>query len=128
MVTFNICTWNCTGLMSSAFYLSKMLQKENIDICGVSEHWLSAHNIGFLDSVDPSYNNMGKIENGYLKQHNSRGGVALLWKRDLNDRISYLDIDYENIIGIQMQMSQNDFIYIIEVYSPCSKYPLVKYK
>ena len=33
-------TWNSSGIMSSASYLSSALQRFDIDICGISEHWL----------------------------------------------------------------------------------------
>ena len=34
-----VITWNVTGLMSSASYLSDILTEGNIDVCGLSEHW-----------------------------------------------------------------------------------------
>ena len=33
-------TWNATGIMSSSSCLSDCLSFKNIDICGLSEHWL----------------------------------------------------------------------------------------
>ena len=38
MSILNICSWNATGLMSSAYYLSNLLDHESVDICGISEH------------------------------------------------------------------------------------------
>lgn len=44
----NICTWNATGIMSSATYLSNSLKYRNVDICGISEHWLYEKDLHFL--------------------------------------------------------------------------------
>ena len=49
-------TWNASGIMSSASYLSNTLKQFDIDICGVSEHWLYQKDFHFLDSVHKSYN------------------------------------------------------------------------
>ena len=38
MPNLQICTWNAPGLMSSAYYLSNVLENESIYICGISEH------------------------------------------------------------------------------------------
>ena len=48
MFNIQLCTWNATGLMSSAYYLSCLLNNETVDIVGLSEHWLRDENISFL--------------------------------------------------------------------------------
>ena len=51
----NILTWNITGIMSSAAYLSEILPGGNIDICGISEHWLLPSNVHFMDTILRDY-------------------------------------------------------------------------
>ena len=56
----NIATWNATGVMSSASYVSDLLMKENVYILGLSEHyWLYQHNLHFLQAINSSYNCFG---------------------------------------------------------------------
>ena len=127
MNSLNLSTWNCTGIMSSAYYLSNLLSCYNIHICGISEHWLSIQNIHFIDSIHPAYACMARA--GKVNAANScRGGVALLWKKELNGRITPLDINYDSILGVQLQLSQHEYIYIIHVYSPCSNYSIWNYR
>jgi len=44
----SIFTWNVSGIMSSAAYLSDILLEGKIDVCGLSEHWLTTSNLFFL--------------------------------------------------------------------------------
>ena len=46
-VNLNVLTWNVTGVMSTASYLCDILTDGNIDICGISEHWLLPNNLHF---------------------------------------------------------------------------------
>ena len=38
--SLNFMTWNASGIMSSGSYLGCILQRYDVDFCGVSEHWL----------------------------------------------------------------------------------------
>ena len=46
--TLNVLSWNATGIMSSSTYLCDTLVQRNIDICGISEHWLYEKDLYFL--------------------------------------------------------------------------------
>ena len=46
-----LCTWNVTGIMSSASYLCDLLTAGEIDVCGISEHWLTLDNLFFLETI-----------------------------------------------------------------------------
>ena len=48
-------TWNSSSIMPSASYLSSALQRFDIDICGISEHWLYKKELHFLDSIHRLY-------------------------------------------------------------------------
>ena len=118
-------TWNVTGIMSSASYLSDLLSDGNIDICGISEHWLTTSNLFFLGSISNDYDYFGtcdKTINLYGRQRVNKGGVALLWRKYLSDYIVPLDIDDDRIIGIQLQLSKSEYMFIFQVYLPCVNY------
>jgi len=50
-----MCTWTVTGIMSSASYLCDLLTDGEIDICGISEHWLTLDYLFFLDTIISDY-------------------------------------------------------------------------
>ena len=54
-----------------------------------------------------------------------RGGVAILW----NSRYDFvlLSIDNDTIVGIQLHISPGNFVFIFQVYLPCSNHNNEKY-
>lgn len=100
-------TWNVTGIMSSCKYLCNVLHDHKIDICGISEHWLFEKDIFFLDKIDPAYVSHSVSDND-LKLPNNRkvgkGGVAILWNKQLSNKISILQIDSDRIVGVQYEV------------------------
>ena len=66
--------------MSSALYISSLLDKRYIHILGLSEHWQFKHNLYFLDSINSNYVGFGIADNDVLLFSNikvGRGVVAL---------------------------------------------------
>ena len=57
-----------------------------------------------------------------------KGGVALMWHKSLNKNITTLDIDSDRMCGIQYRICSNRYIYFIQVYAPCSNYPVSIYR
>lgn len=115
-------TWNATGIMSSCTYLCNALSAQEVDICGISEHWLFEHDLQFLNSIDNMYYSHAVSDFSLTLPSNRRvgkGGVCLLWKRTLNDIIIPLDVDDDRIIGIEVKTSPSTLLYIFQVYIPC---------
>ena len=52
LMSLNLMSWNATGIMSSSAYLCDCLEKRNIDVCGISEHWLTPRNSHFLNDIN----------------------------------------------------------------------------
>ena len=46
--SLKLLSWNATGIMSSGSYLGRVLENLNIDICGISEHWLYRNDLHFF--------------------------------------------------------------------------------
>ena len=123
-------TWNATGIMSSASYLCKTLTYLHINICGISGHWLLHNSVHFLDSAFKNYRYIVKCDNDLLlpsKRKIGKGGVALLWRHELNDRVSPLEID-DRITGLQLQISPSNYVFIFQVYLPCTNHSNVIYR
>ena len=124
-------TWNASGIMSSGSYLGNALKQSDIDICGVSEHWLYKKDLHFLDSIHKSYNYAAVADFDLEKpsrRKNGKGGVALFWKRSIDSKITLLNIDDDRIIGIQYQLSEFNFIFVIQVYFPSANYRIAEFE
>ena len=125
----HLSSWNATGIMSSAS-LSSFLDRNEVHIIGISEHWLFNHNMHFLDSINSEYTGFGIADNSLLFNNSrniGKGGVALLWHKSMSTCISSLDIDSDRICGIQLTWS-NVCFYIIQVYAPSSNHALHSFK
>ncbi|WAR16321.1 LOW QUALITY PROTEIN: hypothetical protein MAR_030915 [Mya arenaria] len=117
--------WNVTGIFSSSSYLSDVLIEKNVHICGLSEHWLYPHNLDFLNALSMNYNVYAKCDKDLCvtsAKGAGKGGVALLWHKQLDHVVSSLSIDDDRLIGVQHQQSPLQYMYFIQVYLPCSNH------
>ena len=103
---FNFLTWNATGIMSSASYLCECLKQKNIDICGISEHWLYEKDLQFMKQIDNSYM-CHAVSDFDLKRPSRRrvgkGGVAILWHKKYDNYVIPLSLDDDRVIGIKFE-------------------------
>ena len=123
-------TWNATGIMSSCSYLIDTIKFKNIDICGISEHWLRETDLHFLDNLDSNFKCYASCDYDLRVPKICtvrKGGVALMWNTKHTSRISPLLIEDDRIIGIQYQCSNDCFLYIFQIYLPSSGHSLSKY-
>ena len=79
---------NVRGIMSSVPYLCQLLHDHDIDICVITEHWLTIQNIHFVDSFDLQYSCYAKCDSDLVNLVNIRscrgkGGVAIMLKKNL---------------------------------------------
>ena len=124
-------TWNATGVMSSSSYLSDCLSSKRIDICGLAEHWLYEKDLIFLNQINSNYI-CHAVSDFDLKfpgrRRVGKGGVALLWHKRLDSLITPLSFEDDRIIGLQLEISPALYIYIFQVYLPCSNHPIAKFR
>ena len=126
----NILSWNATGIMSSSTYLTNILAQRNIDICGISEHWLYEKDLMFFNKLDSNYKSHAVADislNFPGRRKVGKGGVAILWHKKHNQNIAPLDIDDDRIIGIKYNCGVNSAIYLFQMYLPCSNHSLTAY-
>ncbi|WAR10952.1 hypothetical protein MAR_036028 [Mya arenaria] len=91
------------------FYLSDVLIEKNVHICGLSERWLYPHNLHFLNALSMNNNVYAKCDKDLCvtsAKGAGKGGVALLWHKQLDHVVSPLPIDEDRLI----------------VYLPCSNH------
>lgn len=116
-------TWNVTGVMSSASYLCDILSEGDIDICGISEHWLTVNNMYFLGSINSKYDYVGSVSKSIQQRGHGQGGVAIMWHKRLSPFIVPFDVDDDRIVGIQVQTNEL-YMYIFQVYLPSSNHSI----
>lgn len=118
----NIMCWNIEGVMSGTPYLLKCLEDRNIDICGLSEHWIREYNLSFFDTfIHSGYSSIVKPVHEidpFRFKCNIRGGVCILYKSNLN--IQEITTDSPRIVGAEVQVSDDNYIYVFSVYMPAS--------
>ena len=116
--TLKIACYNARGIMASSVYISEFLQKNDIDILAISEHWLFPQSLRYLDSIDNDYMGWGvccKNADPILNHHRGKGGVAFLFKKSLRHVIQYVDIDHDRIQGVSIHT--NDTPLLLCVYA-----------
>ncbi|XP_060067316.1 uncharacterized protein LOC132547560 [Ylistrum balloti] len=110
--------------MSSASYLHDALQKQDVDICGISEHWLFDENAHLLNSIHPNYLYFAVCDfsTHALSDHKTRkGGVAFLWKKNISSRVTVVDSDDDHIVILKL-VSNSSVWHLIQVYIPNTRY------
>jgi exonuclease III len=106
--------------MTGLPYILDELKQKDIDICGISEHWLLAHNSYILENLCEDYAahvvccSRPKVLNG---RSYGKGGVAIIWKKTLSDNIQTVESDSDRIAAIKVIL---DDIYVIQAYLPCA--------
>lgn len=127
----NIMSWNATGIMSSASYLCNSLRFKQIDICGISEHWLYEKDLIFLNQIDSNYKSHA-VSDFDLKYPGRRrvgkGGVALLWHRKYDGSVTPLSFDDDKIIGIKLEISPSVYVFFFQIYLPCINHSFDSFK
>ncbi|MES9903946.1 MAG: reverse transcriptase family protein [Sedimenticola sp.] len=126
----NFMTWNATGIMTGIPYLDTELRKHDIDICGLSEHWLLPENTSVLDSFNACYKSYSVTAKDLCCLNNRRvgkGGVAFLWHTRIDKMVRIIDTDDDRIVVLKLILPTEN-IYFIQVYLPTSRYPLAAYK
>ena len=56
-----------------------------------------------------------------------KGGVALLWHRRIDYKITPLSIDDDRIVGLQYEITPSAYVCVFQVYFPCSNHPMARF-
>ena len=111
--------------MSSASYASNSLEERNLHFLGIFEHWLYPQNLHFLDTINSHYTGFAVCDvvlKSISRRKVGKCRVALMWHKALNDFVTPLDIDNDRICGIRYRFNEHLFVYILQVYAPCSQF------
>ena len=115
--------------MPGTLYLDHILNQNRLDICALCEHWLFPHNLNFLGCINNKYDFTGKSDadlinriSGNNQYSRGKGGVALIWNKNLSQCVSVIDIDDDRIVGIDISLNNNAHLVIFSVYLPSTNY------
>ena len=126
--TLNITSYNCRGAMNNAKYIQYLMGES--DVLCLQEHLLSENNISFLSTMDQSYKCFARYSS-YVNQRGSlisKGGVAILWKSDINCVVNKLEnVGNDRIIVIQISQPNSRPIYVINAYMPSGNHTYEQY-
>ena len=122
--------FNCQGAMRSVAYISTLLESNKIDILCLSEHWLFPDSLCFLNSVSTEFCSCGVSDENLDvldPYRRGKGGVAIMWRKVLNQNVTLLPIDSDRIIGISVELERKQFITILAVYLPSTNADIASY-
>jgi hypothetical protein len=115
--------------MSSSTYLSTILGARDIDVCGISEHWLRDRDQHFMNSIHPNYDTFCMSDKAlcFGGRNYGKGGVALMWKKQYTNNVVCLPLEDDRLIGIQIHLQDHSFIFFIQVYLPSRNNGIERY-
>ena len=130
VMDLNIMTWNANGITSSSSYLYNNFSSRDIDIFGVAKHWWYEKDLTFLNQINTNYKCHAVSDFDLMFPGHRRVGevgVALLWHKRLDDRIISLSFEDDTVIGLQLEISSSVYIYVFQVYLPCSNHQIARF-
>jgi len=122
MGVLKIVSWNVHGLKRIKGLIANNV--DSYDIICLQETWLRQHDEELLCNIFPSHNNACKssMNNDVIYKGRPFGGLSILWKRELDDFVTHIELDYSNISAISITANGRK-LYVVNVYMPyaCSE-------
>ena len=118
-------SYNVKGIIRNVLYLDSLLEKMDIDIMVISEHWLFNDNLCFLDAIHSKYTSHAASDcslNPLDPYRRGKGGIGIMWKCCHSPLIHKIECESDRIIGISFQMDRLHSLTIIAVYLPDPNY------
>ena len=115
--SLTITAWNARGLQTGVAYTTHLL--DTSDVLILSEHWVPEHELFKIRHLHPEFNALSTA--GKCISTNSShawGGVAILWRKEIDIHVSLLNCKSNRICGICLHEKGYHNLYIIGVYLP----------
>lgn len=110
LLNINVMFWNCRSIRNKIFELIHFLNSNNVDICLLSETWLSDENTFY----HPQYSCVRRDRVG-----RNGGGVAILVKKTIQfNIIPCIATEVVENVGIEISFRENSNLRIYSVYFP----------
>ena len=129
MANLLMTSYDCRGVMSAVKYIDRLLS--TCDILCLQEHHLTKESRNFLKTVHKNFNADTVIDADCFTStvRIRKGGVATLWRKNIDYAITKLDIPThcDRFIGICVNYPNQLPIFIINVYFPASSCDISMY-
>ena len=119
-------SFNLEGFHRNKFYLSKLLDQEDVNLLFIQETWLPYHDQSLLNQYFTGFSFVASssdmfipVEDRLLRQGPCWHGVALGWKNDLNSSVCPLESNHERLAGIKLKLSETSIL-LVSFYAPTS--------
>ena len=116
--TISFCSFNCRSLKYSLPAIHNLCCSH--DIVLLQEHWLIPNDLHLLNSVHPDFLSVGQsaVDLSHdLLIGRPYGGTAILYNKQLRDKLSFVTTDESRISGL-IYDSNNGPMLILSVYMP----------
>ena len=124
MEELNICSYNSRGFPKSKERLSLrpdiLTLFEANHIVAIQETWYTKQNLNIINGLHPDFNGCGAAqidESSDIIQGRIKGGVLLMWRKELGKNIRRLDLAVDWCGAIGMDFNSTKFV-IFNVYLP----------
>jgi exonuclease III len=113
-----LCSYNCRGIKNAFHAINNMCSQH--DIIFIQEHWLLPCDLALLNTIHSDFVSVGlsavDISSNILVGR-PYGGTAILYRKNLADRIKSIVTDESRITGIQLETSFGPTL-LLNVYMP----------
>ena len=117
-----IATFNCEGINRSRDYMHDYLNESSCDILCLQETWHLDENTHLFNTINTDYlytaisgvDSRAKILSGRPK-----GGVGILYKKSLSNKIKHIDSYNRRVCGIIINFTLDFSCLLLCVYLPC---------
>ncbi|CAC5363524.1 unnamed protein product [Mytilus coruscus] len=115
-----VLSFNCKNILTCGPFFREM--KEDVDIYLLQEHWLFDCQLNMLNEIHSKYIGIEKSVDTddplpQIQMPRGYGGVAILWRKELDPFISTLKAGNSRIQCIEIEGDPN--IIIVSLYLPC---------
>lgn len=118
MDTLRITSFNCHGVKGRRTTVEEVCGRS--DIVAIQEHWLTPEDLPFLSNIHPDFRGHGisaMDPSAGLLIGRPYGGVALMWRRCLDDAVTIIKTDNNRVAAIKVNSIDSQML-IICVYCP----------
>ena len=110
-------SFNCRGFKSSEDYISHLFN--DVDVLVIQEHWLLPTEFGLFSSIseDVQYCSVPPMEMDQLMPGRPYGGVALLWRKNLQHAIFPIASVFDRMVAVRLKTDRGNQL-VVSVYMP----------
>ncbi|KAK3087817.1 hypothetical protein FSP39_011014 [Pinctada imbricata] len=119
-VSLNICAFNCKNIMTSILAIEEIMK--HTDILLIQEHWLFNYQLPVLNDLASQIRGIGKAVDddnpiSPIQKPRGYGGVAILWKDELDSKIEVLKDGSNRIQCIRVKTTSQPIL-LVSIYLP----------